>query len=108
MAGSGVLEGLDLEAVGLEPRAGPEVILVRARGEDSALRAPLPQEVGEEMVIAVPAPLGIEGDEEEVGPVEVLERLLSRGRGVDQHGIAQGAAEPIEDGGAQQEGLDGL
>ena len=69
---------------------------------------PLPQQLGEEMVIAVPAPLVVQGDDEQVGVLEVLQGLLPGGCGVGHHGITERAAEPIEDGRAQQEGLDGL
>ncbi len=108
IAGGCMLEGLDVEAVGLEPLAGPEVVLVLAPGRDRDLLAPLPQQVGEQAVVAVPAPLVVQGDDEQVGALEMLERLLAGGRGVEQHGIAQRAAEAIEDGRPQQEGLDGL
>ena len=60
------------------------------------------------MVVAVPAPLVVQGDDEQVGPIEVLEGLLAGGRGVEQHGITERAAEPIEDGRPQQEGLHGF
>ena len=73
-----------------------------------ALVQPLPQQLGEEMVIAVPAPLVVQGDDEQVGSLEILQGLLAGGRGVEQHGITERAAEPIEDGRPQQEGLDGF
>ena len=103
-----MLEGFDLEAVGLVPLAGTEVVLIHTSGRDRDLLAPLPQQIGEQMVVAVPAPLVVEGDDEQVGPIEVFEGLLTGGRGVEQHGITEGAAEPIEDGRPQQEGLHGF
>ena len=60
------------------------------------------------MVVAVPAPLVVQGDDEQVGPLEVLEGRLTGRRGVEQHGITERAAEAIEDGRPQQEGLHGL
>ena len=108
MASRSMLEGLDLEAVGLIPLAGAEVVLIHGPGRDRALLAPLPQQIGEQMVVPVPAPLAVQGDDEQVGPIEVLEGLLAGGRGVEQHGITERAAEPIEDGRAQQEGLHGF
>ena len=107
MAGGSVLEGFDLEAVGLIPVAGSEVVVIHASGRERGL-APLTQQIGEQMVVAIPAPLGIEADDEQVCPIEVFEGLLTGGRGIEQHGITEGAAEPIEDGRPKQEGLDGF
>ena len=36
----------------------------------------LPQLISEEMVIAVPAPLVVQGDEEQVGAFEIFQGLL--------------------------------
>ena len=66
----------------------------------------LPQQIGKEMVIAVPAPLVIQGDDEQVGVFEIFQGFLPGSRGVEQNGITQGAAQAVEDGCAQQESLD--
>ncbi len=36
-----------------------------------------PQQVGEQAVVAVPAALPVQGNQEQVGPLEVLEQLLA-------------------------------
>ena len=59
---------------------------------------PLPQQFGKEVVIAVPAPLVVQGDDEKVGPLEILQGLLAGGRGVEQHRITELATEAVEDG----------
>ena len=58
------------------------------------------------MVIAVPTPLVVQGDEEQVGVFEIFQGFLPGTRGVEQNGITQGARHPVEDGRAQQERLD--
>ena len=70
------------------------------------LLVPLVEEVGphdlrEQVVVAVPVPGAVEGYEEQVGPVQVLEHLLTAH--VARHGVAQRAAQPVEDGGPEQE-----
>ncbi len=107
MASRSMLEGLDLEAVSLIPLAGTEVVLVHVLARDRML-APLPQQLGEQVVVAIPAPLVVQGDAEQVCPLEILEGLLTGSRGVEQHGIAERTAQPIEDGRPQQEGLHGV
>ena len=42
---------------------------------------PLAQQFGKEMVITVPAPLVVQGDDEEVGVFEIFQGLLSGNRG---------------------------
>src|SRR5687768_13430386 len=58
------------------------------------------------MVIAVPAPLVVQGNDEQVGTVELLEGCLPGSGGVAQHGIAEGATQAVEDRRAQQERLE--
>ena len=53
------------------------------------------------MVVAVPAPLVVERDQEQVRPVQLLEHRLAAG--LAGHGVAQRAGEPVEDGGLEQE-----
>src|SRR5438477_8874988 len=57
----------------------------------------LPQQISEELVIAVPAPLVVQGDEEQVGAFEILEGFLPGNRGIHQNGITQRAAQTVED-----------
>ena len=106
--GDGMLEGLQVQAVGFEPGAGAQV----AGGQACAVPAAgavlqaLAQQVGEQVVVAVPAALVVKRDDKQVAALNGLQRRLA-GPGVRlQHGIAQRAAQPVKDGGAQQEGLD--
>ena len=97
---SRMVEGFDLQGIVFVPLAGAAVQLGHAHPiisgrRGGALLQPLPQQFGKEMVVSIPAPLGIEGDDEQVGSLEILEGLLAGSRGVEQHGITQGAAQPI-------------
>ena len=77
------------EVVGGVPGAGPPVQvrhLVGVLGEQA--RA---EDVGEQVVVAVPGALGVERDEEEVAALEVLQRPGAVGAAGD--GVAQGAGE---------------
>ena len=67
----------------------------------------LPQQISKEMVITIPAPLVVQGDDEQVGAFEIFQGFLpgSRSGGFEQNGITQGAAQAVEDGCAQQESL---
>lgn len=58
------------------------------------------------MVIAVPAPLVVQRDEEQVDAFEIAQRFLPGNRGVEQHGITEGTAQAVEDRRAQEESLD--
>jgi hypothetical protein len=66
---------------------------------------PLSEQIGDEMVIAVPAALVVQTDNEQVGALEILQCCLSGGSGVAQHDITQLAAHLVEDGCSQQERL---
>src|SRR5688572_21081988 len=57
------------------------------------------------MVIAVPTPLIVQGNEEQIGALEIFQSGLPGSRGVEQNGITKGAAQAVEDGCAQQERL---
>src|SRR5205823_1543286 len=72
----------------------------------ASLLQSLSQQLREELVIAVPPPLVVQGDEEQVGVFEILEGFLPGNRGVQQNGITQRAAQTVEDRRAQQERLD--
>src|SRR5215469_3970305 len=93
------------------PLAGTNVefgdALVRTlwRGGDVLVES-LPQQIREELVIAVPASLAVQRDEEQVGVFQILQGSLPGRRGVEQDGITQRSAEAVEDRCAQQERLD--
>ena len=71
-----------------------------------ALAQSLSQQVREEMVIAVPMPLVVQGDDEQVGAVEQFQGGLPGSGGVEQNGITQRTAQALQDRGAQQKRLD--
>ncbi len=66
----------------------------------------LSQQIGKEMVIAVPTPLVVKGDEEQVGAFEIFQDFSPGNRGIHQNGITQRAAEAVEERRAQQKRLD--
>src|SRR5262245_40718977 len=97
-----MLKRFNLQAMILIPVAGASVefgrvlpVIPRRRG--SALVQSLPQRISEEMVIAVPAPLVVQRNQEQVGVVEIFQGCLSGSSAVAQHGITQGAAQAAED-----------
>ena len=64
-----------------------------------------PEEIAEEMVIAIPPATIVERDDERIGTREILQRTS---RVVDaEHRIAQRRRHPIEDRRPEQEALDG-
>src|SRR5207302_3531009 len=80
----------------------PPLILWRRVG---ALVESLPQQLSEELVIAVPLPFVVQRDEEQVGVFEIFQSGLPDSRGVEHNGITQGAAAAGEARSAQQEML---
>ena len=99
VAGQRMPDGGGRITVVLEPGAGPPVQL----GDPTRL---LPEQlraehVGEQVVVAVPLPVVVERDEEQVGPLE--RDQPRRPPGLAGDGIAQRAGEPLEDGRLQQE-----
>jgi len=52
-------------------------------------------------MIAVPAPLVVQWNDEQVGALEIFQGFLPGTRGVEQNGITQGTAQAVEDGCAQ-------
>jgi hypothetical protein len=98
-AGQGMPDGVGGITVVLEPGTGPPVQppdVVRLLFEQ--VRA---QHVGEQVVVAVPLPMVVERDEEQVGPLQ--RHQPRRAAGLTGDGVAQPTGEPVEDGGPQQE-----
>ena len=87
-----MLKSFNLQSMVFIPLAGtavqfgyaPSFVLCR-RGY--ALMQSLAQQISKEMVIAVPAPLIVQGDEEQVGVFEIFQGCLPRSRWVAQNGI---------------------
>ena len=92
----------DAVAVVLVPVARPTVELGHAVG--LLVQEARPQHVGEELVVAIPAPPVVERDEEEVPAIERLQHRLAAL--VTGDGIAERASQPIQDRGLQQEAPD--
>ena len=101
-AGALLPDGVRDQVVCGVPVAGPLVQarhLVGVLGEQA--RA---QDVGEQVVVAVPTALGIEGNQEQVAALEVLEHPGAVGAASDR--VAQGSGEALEDGGVDEEVAD--
>ncbi len=62
------------------------------------------QHVGEQVVVAVPPATVVQRHQEQVGPVQRLQHRLAAA--ALSHGVAERTAQPVEDGGTQQERLD--
>ena len=58
------------------------------------------------MVIAIPAPLVVQGDDEEVGVFEICQGFLSGSGCIKQNCITKGTTHAVKDRCAQQESLD--
>ena len=98
-----MLDGLFGQTVGGVPGAGASVQpgnVVGLLGVQACS-----QDVGEQMVVPVPGALVVEGNEEEVVAVEVLQRPGAVGAPGD--GISEGAGKPVQNGRVQQEVPDG-
>jgi hypothetical protein len=61
-----------------------------------------PEQVGEQVVVAPPAALLVQRDQEQAGTLHPLQHLLAVGPAGD--GVAQPAAQPLQHRGLQQEG----
>ena len=94
-----VADGLGAVAVLLVPLACPTVQLGRQLG--LLVQEARPQDVGEELVVAVPLAPVVERDEEQVASIERLQHGLAPA--LAGHGVAQRAGQPVEDRGLQQE-----
>ena len=88
-----------LLAVALEPGARPPVQFRDLAG--LLVQQVRLQHVGEQVVVAVPAAAVVERDHEQVAPVQRLQHGLAAALPGD--GVAQRAAQPVQDGGLQQE-----
>ena len=104
LAGQRVADGLGPLAVLLVPLARPPVQLRDAVG--LLVEQARPQHVGEQVVVAIPLAPVVERDEEQVRPIERLQHGLAAVLAGD--GIAQRAAQPVQDRGLQQEAPDVL
>ena len=92
-----MLKSLNLQAIVLIPLAGTSVVFGNALAfspcrRGNALVQSLSQQIGEEMVIAVPASLVVQWDDEQVGTFESFQGLLPGSRRSEQNGITNGAA----------------
>ena len=87
------------QPVRFEPRGRPAMEL----GHQGRLAAAElgAQQIAEEVVIPVPLPAPVEGHEEQVRTLELLEHV--RRTLHTEHGVAQRPAHPVEHGGARQE-----
>src|SRR5881227_4097116 len=83
MGGSSMMKRFNLQSMVFIPYAGTTVQfghiphLISCRRGASLLQS-LSQQISEEMVIAVPTPLVVQGNEEQVGVFDILEGFLSR------------------------------
>src|SRR5262249_26351964 len=74
--------------------------LVR-RGGDALVQA-LPEDLSKEVVIAVPPSLMVQGDQEQIGAFQIVQRRLPGRHGVEHHRLTHRAAQPLEDRGASK------
>src|SRR5438876_12210041 len=92
---------------GADVQGGHLALGICWRGGD-ALEESQPEQISEEMVIAIPTPVVVQGDEEQVSAFEVFQGGLPDGCGVEENGITQATRHPLKDGRVQQERLDAL
>ena len=100
--GQRVADGQGPLAVLLVPRARPPVQLRHLAG--LLVEQPRLQHVSKQVVVAIPPAAVIQRDQKQVPPVQRLQHGLAAALPGDR--IAQRAAQPAQDGGLQQEGLD--
>ncbi len=91
--------GLGPLAILLVPLAGPPVEI----GNEIWLfiEQARPQDIGKEVVIAIPLTAGVERDHEQIRPLEGLERRSSATLPGDR--VAQGTVQSVQDAGLEQE-----
>src|SRR5262249_11877572 len=99
--GGGMVKSFELEPVVSEPGAGATMQvgncqhLIRCGGPGNLMQS-LAQQISEEMMIAVPTPLVVQRDNEQVGVLDVFQQILAGPRRRQQHGIAQWAAHALK------------
>ena len=109
MGGSSVVKCFKLQTTLFIPSAGADVQFGHARllflwRRGGVLVQSLPQQIGKEMVIAIPTPLFIQRDDKQVGAFQHFQGRLAVILAGER--VAQGAGQPVEDGRLQQESLD--
>src|SRR6266567_3637216 len=87
-----------IPCTGTDMQGGHLALRIYWRGGDALVEAQ-PEQIRKEVVIAVPAPLVVQGDEEQIGAFEVFQGGLPARCGVENHYITQGSRHPVEDGG---------
>jgi hypothetical protein len=97
--GRGVPDRLIDQPVMLTPGGGPPVEFGDKVG--LGLHQSGTEEIAEQMMEAVPAALLVQGNQEQVGPLEVLQHVLAIGAFGDR--AAQWTTQPLQDGGSEQE-----
>ena len=115
LASKGVLDCLGGQPLLGKPRRGPPVKRAGGGRRARLLEQACPEEVAEEVMVAVPAPLVVQADDEEVRSSQVLQHLSSaRGGfslarsellGRDQR-VCEVGAEAVEDRGPLKKALD--
>ncbi len=102
LGSEGVFHSLDKKIILFEPPAGALVKgfdLMGCRG----FFEPLFQQIGEQVVVPIPAPPIVQGHGEQIGSFQSLEYFLPVL--LPGYGVAQRAAQTIQDAGTQQEFL---
>ncbi len=97
--GEGMGDGLRRLPLALPPGAGAPMQAGDVVG--MLVEQPRAEEIGEQVVVAVPAPPIVERDEEQVRPFERLEHR--RPAGPAGHRVTQGSGEPVQDRGQEEE-----
>jgi hypothetical protein len=97
-----VADGLGQLAVLLVPFARPSVQVQHLAG--LLIQQARLQHVCEQMVVAIPPAAGVERDQEQVPSIQRLQHALAAT--LPGHRIAEWAAQPAQNGGLQQKGLD--
>jgi hypothetical protein len=97
--GQSVAHGLIDQPVGLQP--GGRIAVERWQPVGMCLMQAGAQQVGEQPVVAPPAAFLVQRDQEQVGPLDLLQPLLAVGLGGD--GVAQRSRELVKDRRLQQE-----
>src|SRR5688572_17367785 len=97
MGSRGMPKCFHLKAILFIPLAGTDVqlaqaaLLISGPSRQSLMQA-LSQQIGKEMMVAVPAPLVVQGYQEEVCALQILEGFLSGRRRIQQNCLTQRTA----------------